>query len=109
MKVAFDEVVDVNEAISSTLHLTITKNSSDYQHFGVGHPRLDPGTMEMFINHPLESVEKQFPWSEDSALGSTCGKADQLVHASINVTKGVYVHLLPGSRAKAAKVTEELL
>jgi hypothetical protein len=34
--------------------------------------------------------------------------ADQLGHASINVTKGVYVHLLPGSRAKAAKAMEEL-
>ena len=35
--------------------------------------------------------------------------ADQLGHASIGVTKGVYVHLLPGSRAKAAKAMEELL
>ena len=35
--------------------------------------------------------------------------ADQLGHASINVTKGVNVHLLPGSRAKAAKAMEELL
>ncbi len=35
--------------------------------------------------------------------------SDQLGHASIGVTKGVYVHLLPGSRAKAAKAMEELL
>ena len=35
--------------------------------------------------------------------------ADQLGHASMGVTKGVYVHLLPGSRAKAAKAMEELL
>lgn len=35
--------------------------------------------------------------------------ADQLGHASIGFTKGVYVHLLPGSRAKAAKAMEELL
>ena len=35
--------------------------------------------------------------------------ADQLGHASIGVTKGVYVHLLPGSRAKAAEAMEELL
>lgn len=35
--------------------------------------------------------------------------SDQLGHASMGVTKGVYVHLLPGSRAKAAKAMEELL
>jgi integrase len=35
--------------------------------------------------------------------------ADQLGHASIGVTKGVYAYLLPGSRAKAAKAMEELL
>jgi integrase len=35
--------------------------------------------------------------------------ADQLGHTSINVTKSVYVHLLSGARAKAAKVMEELL
>ena len=35
--------------------------------------------------------------------------ADQLGHASIGVTKGVYVHLLPGLRAKAAEAREKLL
>jgi integrase len=35
--------------------------------------------------------------------------ADQLGHASIHVTKDVYVHLLPGSRAKTSKAMEDLL
>ena len=35
--------------------------------------------------------------------------ADQLGHASIHVTKDVYIHLLPGSRAKTSKAMEELL
>jgi integrase len=35
--------------------------------------------------------------------------ADQLGHASVHVTKDVYVHLLPGSRAKTSKAMEELL
>jgi hypothetical protein len=35
--------------------------------------------------------------------------ADHLGHESIHVTKDVYVHLLPGSRAKTSKAMEELL
>ncbi len=35
--------------------------------------------------------------------------SDQLGHASIHVTKDVYVHLLPGSREKTAKAMEDLL
>ncbi len=34
--------------------------------------------------------------------------SDQLGHASIGVTKDVYVHLLPGSRVRAAQVMEDL-
>jgi integrase len=35
--------------------------------------------------------------------------SDQLGHASVHVTKDVYVHLLPGSRAKTSKAMEDLL
>jgi integrase len=35
--------------------------------------------------------------------------ADQLGHASIGVTKGVYVHLLPGSRAKPGSTVKVLV
>jgi integrase len=35
--------------------------------------------------------------------------SDQLGHASIHVTKDVYVHLLPGAREKTSKAMEELL
>ena len=35
--------------------------------------------------------------------------SDQLGHASIHVTKDVYIHLLPGSREKTAKAMEDLL
>jgi integrase len=35
--------------------------------------------------------------------------SDQLGHASINVTKDVYVHLLPGSGEKTAKAMKDLL
>ena len=35
--------------------------------------------------------------------------SDQLGHASIGVTKGVYVHLLPGSRVRASQAMEDLI
>jgi integrase len=34
--------------------------------------------------------------------------ADQLGNASIHATKDIYVHLLPGSRAKTSKAMEDL-
>jgi integrase len=35
--------------------------------------------------------------------------SDQLGHVSIGITKSIYVHLLPGSGARAAKAMEDLL
>ena len=35
--------------------------------------------------------------------------SDQLGHASIHVTKDVYVHLLPGAGEKTARAMEDLL
>ena len=75
--------------------------------FGKGVPRItEKAGLGHWSIHELRHSCASLMFSMDVPLEAV---ADQLGHASIGVTKGVYVHLLPGSRAKAAKAMEELL
>jgi len=56
--------------------------------------------------HELRHTCASLLFAADVSLDAV---SDQLGHASIHVTKDVYVHLLPGSREKTAKAMEELL
>ena len=56
--------------------------------------------------HELRHTCASLLFAADVSLDAV---ADQLGHSSIHVTKDVYVHLLPGSRAKTSKAMEELL
>ena len=75
--------------------------------FGQGVPRItEKAGLGHWSIHELRHSCATLMFSMDVPLEAL---ADQLGHASVGVTKGVYVHLLPGSRAKAAKEMEELL
>jgi integrase len=79
----------------------------DPGNFGRGVPQItEKAGLGHWSIHELRHSCASLMFSTDVPLEAV---ADQLGHASINVTKGVYVHLLPGSRAKAAKAMEELL
>ena len=79
----------------------------DPGNFGRGVPRItEKAGLGHWSIHELRHSCASLMFSMDVPLEAV---ADQLGHASINVTKGVYVHLLPGPRAKAAKAMEELL
>jgi hypothetical protein len=81
--------------------------SFDPGNFGRGVPRItEKAGLGHWSNHELRHSCALLIFSMDVPLEAV---ADQLGHASINFTKGVYVHLLPGARAKAAKAIEELL
>ena len=66
-------------------------NNAGLGHWSIHELRHSCASLMFSMNVPLDAV------------------SDQLGHASIGVTKGVYVHLLPGSRAKAAQAMEGLL
>ncbi len=79
----------------------------DPSDFGKGVPRIASNAgLGHWSIHELRHSCASLMFSMNVPLDAV---SDQLGHASIGVTKGVYVHLLPGSRAKAAKAMEELL
>ena len=79
----------------------------DPSDFGKGVPRITgKAGLGHWSIHELRHSCASLMFSMNVPLDAV---SDQLGHASIGVTKGVYVHLLPGSRVKAAKAMEELL
>ena len=79
----------------------------DPSDFGKGVPRITgKAGLGHWSIHELRHSCASLMFSMNVPLDAV---SDQLGHASMGVTKGVYVHLLPGARAKAAKAMEELL
>jgi len=78
----------------------------DPSDFGSGVPRLaKKAGLSHWSIHELRHSCASLMFSMNVPLEAV---SDQLGHASIGVTKGVYVHLLPGSRVQAAQAMEEL-